>query len=547
MGCEVDSLASWGKQTLSAFPPRRPRFSALGEGTTRQVGCYNGEESPAESYNNDAYLTASAFEPSRSLLALRASRVNLPHRFHAVTDRLAPIRDRIRSAERLARNMGDHDHTDANIPPADPREKEDAQVYIPPAGISLEERRWNVLAVGGQMLTNGILMTYAIEDILDGQAVVWIASDGSARTLLQYIPGDRVNDVIFLSPGSEEDRRRPTAWNPLKDTSPDERFQVAEAVTAAFGSIYKQFWGPQSAMLLQTAVHANLDFGGSTLLGCLAMLSNDTYRQRVRRRIKDKGVRDWWEDFERWPPQQKQGSIAPLQNKLGTIRSAWPLRNILCQARNKLVVDLVFRGKILIVELKRAHLGSGEKVRLFGSLLLHDLMRAGRQRAVQKEPKCFVYINNAAAFAPDVIEDFVVSEESPFSVAIATTHLDRIEEHVERALLSACGTLIVSRSSYADAKKFYNHFGDLRMKEREFVDMKWNDLAVKPWAGRSHWSTFTHFPHEQFAQFGKARSIIARSLDQYGTPRAKVERRIAGWMRRLSEKPESPPPARRKR
>jgi hypothetical protein len=441
--------------------------------------------------------------------------------------------------------MGDHQPTDAPTPPPGTSQEKEGPAYRPPAGISLEERLWNVLAVGRQLLTTSILMTYAIEDIFAGRAVVWIASDGSARKLLEYIPAALVNSTIFFSPGSPEDRRRPIAWNPLKDTTPDERFQVAEAVTAAFGSIYKQFWGPQSAMLLQTAVHANLDLGGSTLLGCLAMLANERYRQKVRRHITDKGVRDWWENFERWPPQQKQGAIAPLQNKLGTIRSSWPLRNILCQARNKLVLDDVFQGKILIVELKRAHLGSGEKVRLFGSLLLHDLMRAGLQRGTRGEPECFVYLNNAAAFAPDVIEEFVVGEASPFSVAVATTHLDRLEASLERTLMNACGTLIASRSSYADAETFYKHFGDLRMKEREFADMELNSLAVKTWSGQTYWDTFTRYPHEQFPTFGKAPSIIARSLDRYGTPRAKVERRIASWMRGLAEKAPSPAPARR--
>jgi len=318
-------------------------------------------------------------------------------------------------------------------------------------------------------------------------------------------------------------------------------------LTAAFGSIYKQFWGPQSAMLLHTAIHANLDLGGSTLLGCLEMLSNDAYRQRVRARIKDQGVRSWWDEFERWPHQQKQGAIAPLQNKLGALRSSWPLRNILCQTRNTLEIDDVFRGKILIVELKRAHLGSSEKVRLFGSLLLHDLMRAGLRRGIRGEPECFVYLNNAAAFAPDVIEEFVVGDESPFTVALATTHLDRLEPGLEAALLSACRTMLASRSSYVDAETFYKHFGDLRMKEREFAAMEWDELAVKPWVGRPFWSTMTHFPHKQFTQYGKARAIIARSLDRYGTPRAKVERKLSAWRRRLASEQRSPTPERRKR
>ena len=169
------------------------------------------------------------------------------------------------------------------------------------------------------------------------------------------------------------------------------------------------------------------------------------------------------------------------------------------------------------------------------------------QRGVQGEPECFVYLNNAAAFAPDVIEEFVVGEESPFSVALATTHLDRLEESLGAGAPQRLWyMLIASRSSYADAKTFYNHFGDLRMKEREFVGYGMEPLGGEALGRTAHvGDTFTHFPHQQFAQFGKAHSIIARSLDRYGTPRAKVERRIAAWMRGLSAKPQSPPPARR--
>ena len=125
---------------------------------------------------------------------------HLPHRCDAVTD-LLDLFETISGAERLARNMGDPPHTYA---------------YTTPGGLRREERLSGVLAVGSDMLTTAMLMTFAIEDILDGQSVVWIGSDKSARTLLNYIPGDRVNDVIFFSPGSKEDRTRPTAWNLLK-------------------------------------------------------------------------------------------------------------------------------------------------------------------------------------------------------------------------------------------------------------------------------------------------------------------------------------------
>ena len=418
--------------------------------------------------------------------------------------------------------------------------------YVTPGDLRREDRFSHVLAVGSELLTTAMLMTFAIEDILDGQSVVWIGSDRSARMLLNFIPGDRVNDVIFFSPGSAEDRARPTAWNQLKDTAPDARYRVAEAVTAAFASIYQQFWGPQSDFILRTAVLANLDAGNASLLGCLATIANTRYRSMVRRHIKDPLVRGWWEEFERWPNKKKQDAAAPLQNKLGALLTSWPLRNILCQPRNKLSVDDVFNGKILIVELTSAHIGSKEKAALFGSLLIHDLIRAGQERGPSGTPECFVYINNAAAFAPAVIEEFVVGSDSPFSIALATTHLDRLEPGLERALMSACGTMLASRSSYADAQTFYKHFGEITMKEREFAAMGWNEFAVKASAGRPYWDTFKVFPYDQFTRYWKSESIIARSLDRYGTPRSKVERAIRAWYRR-SLADEEPPPSPRKR
>jgi hypothetical protein len=125
-----------------------------------------------------------------------------------------------------------------------------------------------------------------------------------------------------------------------------------------------------------------------------------------------------------------------------------------------------------------------------------------------------------------------VGADLPFSISLATTHLDRLEHGLAQTLLGACGTILASRSSYTDAQTFYRYFGEITMKEREFAAMDWNELAVKPWTGRSYWSKFEVFPHAQFARFWKAESIIARSLNRYGTPRSKVERAIRTWYRR---------------
>jgi hypothetical protein len=373
-------------------------------------------------------------------------------------------------------------------------------------------------------------MTFALEDILCGLGVVWVGSEPSAETLLDYIPPERMDDVIFFAPGNYT--HRPLAWNQLRNVPPDERFKVAGAVTGAFGSIYKHFWGPQSDFLLRTAVQANLDLGDTTILGCLAMLSNSSYRHMVRQKIKDPLVLVWWNEYEKWSESKKRDATAPLQNKLGALLTNLPIRNIVGQVKNKLDVGAVLQGKILVVALEPKHLGSQEMVRLVGSLLLFELIQAGYIADARVDPNCFVYIEQAHTMAPDVLQELIGASISPFAVALATSHMDRLERSLERALMGSCGAIMASRSSYADAERFHEHFGSLKMKEREFVDLGAGQLAVKLPDGEPYWSELGLRPGEQFARYGKTRSIINRSLDRYGTPKAKVERTIRAWCSR---------------
>jgi hypothetical protein len=406
---------------------------------------------------------------------------------------------------------------------------------VTPAGVRRDERLEHLLVVGRGALTTPILTTFALEDILGGFGVVFIGSERSAENLLQYIPPTLIDQVIYFAPGNYT--HRPVAWNLLRDVKPDERFKVAGAVTGAFGSIYRDFWGPQSDFLLRTAVQANLDLTSSTLLGCLPMLANTSYRTMVRKQIKDPLVLSWWNEYEKWPDKKKQDATAPLQNKLGALLTNLPVRNIVGQVKNKLDIGAALQGKIVVVALEPKHLGGQEMVRLIGSLLLFELIQAGYRAEPRVDPHCFIYIEQTHTLSPDVLQELTGAAHSPFSVALATTHMDRLDRSLERSLMGSCGAIMASRSSYADAERFHEHFGSLKMKEREFVDMAVGELAVKLPEGEPFWSELTLRPEEQFMRFGKTRSIINRSLDRYGSPRAKVERNIKSWARKwLTEK-----------
>jgi hypothetical protein len=401
---------------------------------------------------------------------------------------------------------------------------------ILPAGIRRAERLEHLLTVGRGPLTRDILLTFAVQDILEGFGAVWIGSERSAQTLLNFIPPQRIDDCIYFAPGNHT--KRPVAWNLLRNVPPDERHRIAGAVTGAFASVYRNFWGPQSDFLLRTAVQANLDLGDSTLLGVLPMLANTRYRQMVLKRIKDPFVLSWWQEYDGWKEDKKKDARGPLQNKLGALVTNVHLQNIIGQVKNRLDVGSALQGKIVIIALEDKHLSGQEMVRLFGSLLLYELIQAGYMADIQTDPHCFVYIEQAHTLASDVLQELTGAAHSPFSVALATTHMDRLDQGLERALMGTCGTILASRSSYADAERFHEHFGSLKMKEREFVDMAAGELAVKLPEGEPFWSEFEVRPDQQFMRFGRARSIVNRSLDRYGAPRAKVQREIKGWARK---------------
>ena len=400
---------------------------------------------------------------------------------------------------------------------------------ILPAGIRRNERLEHLLAVGRSTLTRDILMTFALQDILEGLGVVWVGSERSVQTLLNFIPPQRIDHCIYFAPGNHT--KRPIAWNLLRNVPPDERFRVAGAVSGAFAGIYKDFWGPQSDHLLRTAVQANLDLGDSTLLGVLPMLNNRRYRQMAIKRIKDPFALAWWQEYEGWKEDKKKDARGPLQNKLGALVANVHLQNIIGQVKNRLEVGAALQGKILVVALEPKDLGNQEMVRLFGSLLLYELIQAGYRADTGADPACFVYIEQAHSLSPDVLQELTGAAYSPFSVALATTHMDRLDIALERSLMGSVGSIIASRSSYADAERFHEHFGSLKMKEREFVDMAVGELAVKLPEGEPYWSELALRPEEQFARYGKARSIINRSLDRFGSPRAKVQRPIKAWAR----------------
>lgn len=225
-------------------------------------------------------------------------------------------------------------------------------------GISETDQRQHVYVIGktGSGKTT-LLRNLILQHIALGHGVGLIDPHGDlAEELLHHIPPHHADYLVYFNP---RDIEFPIGLNLLAKVAPDDRHLVASGIVSAFKGIWRDSWGPRTEYILYNAVAALLDCRDATLLGVNRMLTDDTYRAKVVREIKDPFIRSFWEEeYAGYDERFKREAIAPIQNKLGQFLLNPVIRNILGQVKSK--VDIPFMmdtGRIFIANLSKGRLG----------------------------------------------------------------------------------------------------------------------------------------------------------------------------------------------
>ena len=144
-------------------------------------------------------------------------------------------------------------------------------------GIKEDDRRRHIYIVGKTGVGKSTLLeNMIIEDIRAGRGVAFLDPHGeSAEKILDYIPEDRVNDVIYLDPS---DTKFPIAFNPLEQVDPEFRHLVASGMMGVLQKIWADAWSARMAYIMNNTLLALLDYPGTTLLGIMRMLNDAAYR-----------------------------------------------------------------------------------------------------------------------------------------------------------------------------------------------------------------------------------------------------------------------------
>jgi hypothetical protein len=398
-----------------------------------------------------------------------------------------------------------------------------------------EDRAQHLYVIGKTGLGKSTLLRNLIlQDLYAGRGVGLLDPHGDlAREVLDAIPKERTNDVLYFNPG---DLARPVGLTLLPRVPPDAAHLVVSGVLSAFRGIWGSSWGPRLEYILGHALAALLDHGGLTILALPRLLSDDTFRERVAAKVKDPVVRAIWRDeYAGYERRFRLEAIAPLQNKVGRLLANSPMRNILCQVGSRFDAGfLMDRSRITIADLAKGVVGENH-ARLLGALLLSQFQWAAMARSGNPEdPRTpfYLYIDEFQSFATEALAS-ILAEARKYGLALTLAHqyLDQLTDEIRQSVFGNAGNLIAFRVGQADARSLEDELGgDVKMgnlvslgKHEIYARLLEHGRAIEPFRGRT-------LPTIQGMASGRREAVIRRSRERYGRPREEVEAKIERWL-----------------
>jgi type IV secretory pathway TraG/TraD family ATPase VirD4 len=405
-----------------------------------------------------------------------------------------------------------------------------------PFGISEKDQRQHIYIIGktGSGKTT-LLKNMMIQHIALGHGVGLIDPHGDlAEEILNHIPSKRANQVVYFNPG---DLDFPIGFNVLANVASDDCHLVASGIVSAFKGIWRDSWGPRLEYILYNAVAALLDCRNATLLGVSRMLTDDTYREKVIRQIKDPFIRSFWaEEYAGYDDRFRREAIAPIQNKLGQFLMNPVIRNILGQVKNKVSIPFVMdHERLFIANLSKGHLGH-EKANLLGSLLVAQFQLAAMARANVPESErrdFYLFIDEFQNFSTDAFAS-ILAEARKYRLCLVLSHqyIDQLSLPVRQAVFGNVGTIVTFRIGYADAeiieKEFAKAFSAIAL-----ADLGRFEAAVKLLCDGTNAEPFRarmNAPVENV--IGRKEKLILNSRDRFAVSRSKIDDKLNRWTAR---------------
>ena len=398
-------------------------------------------------------------------------------------------------------------------------------------GIKTSDRRYHVYAMGKTGTGKSTLLeNMVIDDMREGRGVAVVDPHGDLiKHLLNYIPEERVNDVILFTPA---DRLYPIGFNVLENVDPDLKSIVASGVVGIFKKIFGESWGPRLEYILRNTILALLDYPDATMLGITKILVDQDFRNRVVEKIQDPVIKDFFiNEYEKYDQKFRTEAIAPIQNKVGQFLSSTTIRNIVGQPKSTInMEEIMNQGKILFLDLSIGEIGEDSSA-LLGAMMITKIQLAAMRRATMPEEErrdFYLYVDEFQNFATESFAT-ILSEARKYRLNLIMTnqYIAQVPEEVIAAVFGNIGTLICFRVGAPDAAVLKQEFVPV-FEEVDLVNLDNYHVYIKMSIDGITCPAFSALtlPPDKRQNFNQEK-IIQHSRGVYSKRREYVEEKIA--------------------
>lgn len=407
----------------------------------------------------------------------------------------------------------------------------DARGQRTPFGIKAKDRQRHMYIIGKTgMGKSTLLENMAVQDIQNGEGMAFIDPHGSAaETLLDYVPEERVNDVIYFAPF---DMDNPISFNVMEDVGPDKRHLVVSGLMSTFKKIWVDAWSARMEYILTNALLALIEYPDTTLLSVNRLFSDKAYREKVVDYIQDPAVKAFWtEEFANYTDRFAAEALPAIQNKIGQFTGNPLIRNIIGQPKSSFDIrQIMDERKILIMNLSKGLVGE-TNANLLGSMLTTRIYLAAMSRAdlpvetMKQMPNFYFYVDEFQSFANSTFSN-ILSEARKYhlNLIIAHQYIAQMEEEVRDAVFGNVGTTVAFRVGPLDAEMLEQVFTP-KFLAADLVNLGFAQIYLTlmiDGIGSPPFSAVTMAPIQPPSVSHK-QDVIAASRHNFTKPRENVE------------------------
>lgn len=402
--------------------------------------------------------------------------------------------------------------------------------------LSTNDRRRHTYFIGQTGTGKSVLLeNLAFQDMMDGRGFAFIDPHGdSAETLLGMVPKERVEDVIYFSPG---DMENPIGLNLFEFETEDQRDFIIQESIAMLYRLYDPghtgIIGPRfESWFRNAALTVMSDPNGSSFLDVQQVFIDQAFADEKIKYLKDRTVLDFWnKEMAQTNESSKSEMLGWFASKFGAFLTNEMMRNIIGQSTSGFNLrDIMDNKKILLVNLSKGRTGELNS-QLLGMIFVMKFQAAamGRASMPENERQDFsLYVDEFQNFATDSFAT-ILSEARKYrlNLILANQFMTQLTDAIREAILGNIGTVMCGRLGITDAEILQKKFAPVFDAE---------DLTKLP-----NYETVTSIliggvPSAAFSMhlippFGKSNPQLRDALKKlsaakFGKPRAQVEKEI---------------------